>query len=469
LKKSVVKEFLKELSKIFSENLILEEEELSVFGYDASSITGVPLAVVFPRSEEDVIEVMKLVQRFKVPVTCRGAGTSTTGSCVPQTKHLVISFSKMDRILEVNPEDRIAIVQPGVLNGTLKAYVKKFGLFYPPDPASYAYSTIGGNVATGAGGPKGLKYGTTKDYVLGLRVVFPGGKVFQTAPYTLKAAVCYNLTPIFVGSEGTLGVFTEIALKLLPLPEKRALFLIGLEDEFKGLEIISEVLLSGITPSSAEFVDKTSLKAVLNSRYGERVKKVFPSEKLEGLLFIEIDGIEEEVKKQFERLKDVLKVENRMLLVAEKEDEIEVLWEIRRTVSPAVRSLGKIKLSDDVVVRRSKMAEFLRWIREIEAESEIYICAFGHAGDGNFHINIMCEDDKLELAKEVRKRVLKKVIELRGTISGEHGIGYTKREFLNFELDPFQIEVMKKIKKIFDPEGLLNPGIKFSNGNIFQG
>ncbi len=363
----------------------------------------------------------------------------------------------MNRILELNPYERTVRVEPGVLNGELKKYLKKYGLFYPPDPASYAFSTIGGNVATGAGGPRGLKYGTTKDYVLALEVGLPGGKLLKTGPHTLKGVVPYNLTPLFIGSEGTLGVILEIVLKVLPLPEKRALFVLFLPSEIQALEIINELLQKGITPSSAEFIDKTSLKACEESidQLKSQLKINFP---LESMLFIEIDGKSLEVLEDLNFLEKYFQENSLIFIKSEIESEIENLWEIRRNLSPSLKKLASKKKADDIVVPRSKMVDFFKFLRELENNFPLFISAFGHAGDGNFHVNLLYEEE--EVAQKVREIILKKVLELNGTISGEHGVGYLKRSYIKWELDPLQLEIMKRIKEIFDPKGLLNPQIK---------
>lgn len=442
-------ELLKELKNLLGERLLIGEEVLP-YGFDASSVHSLPQAVALPETKEEVLEILRLADHYEVPLTARGAGTSTTGGSVPLTGGLVVSFSKMNRILELNPEERVVLVEPGVLNGDLKNYLKNFGLFYPPDPASFAFSTIGGNVATGAGGPRGLKYGTTKDYVLALLVGLPGGRALKTGPATLKAVVPYNLTYLFVGSEGTLGLFLEIYLKVIPLPETRVLFLAGFTGEELALLFINEVLRKGLTPATAEFIDRTTLSA-LRSRFPD-----IPGS-YEALLFIELDGSEEEVKRDTKRLIDLLESSGNTYILSREVEEIERLWEIRRNVSPSLRGLAPKKISDDVVLPRRKMVEFLKSIRAIEAQSRVKISAYGHAGDGNFHINLLFEEGLEKEAKEVRERILRKVIEMYGTISGEHGVGYTKRPYVNWELDPLQLELMSKIKALFDPKGILNP------------
>ncbi|BAU22410.1 FAD-binding protein [Caldimicrobium thiodismutans] len=450
---------LKALKDLFGERLLLAEEDILPYGADASSLFFKPEVVVFPETKAEVSELLRLAESFNFPVVARGSGTSTTGSSLPVEGGMVVSFAKMNRILEIVPEERLARVEPGVLNGDLKNYLKKFGLFYPPDPASYAFSTIGGNVATGAGGPRGLKYGTTKDYVLSLEVALSGGKLLKTGPTTLKGVVPYNLTPLFVGSEGTLGLIVEIVLKLLPLPEKRKLYLVFSPVESKTLELITETLLKGLTPASAEFVDRTTLK-VIKEKVEEKVRTDQILKTTESLLWVEFDGRIEEVKRDSGAFEIILEQKGLSFLSADKEEDIEALWEIRRGISPSLFKLGPKKIADDVVVPRRKMVEFLRYLRKLEEESGISIASFGHAGDGNFHVNLLFKEGEEERAKSIRENLLKKVLEFFGSISGEHGIGFSKRPYVVWELDPLQIELMKKLKALFDPKGLLNPHVK---------
>jgi glycolate oxidase subunit GlcD len=448
--------FLQKLEHLLGKRLLTAEEDLLSYSYDASSLISKPSAVALPEKKEEVVEILKLAQEYKVPIISRGAGTSTTGSCLAHKGGIIIAFSKMNRILEFNEEERIVKVEPGVLNGELKSFLKKYGFFYPPDPASYAFSTIGGNVATGAGGPRGLKYGTTKDYVLALEVVLPGGKILKTGPPTLKCVVPYNLTPLFVGSEGTLGVFTEIVLKVIPLPQKRILFVSAHEREEEPLELISEILKKKITPACAEFVDKTTIFAL----YQKNALNIFKNKSFSSLLYLELDGDAEVVDKEKTTVENLYKDLKLVFEKAEDEESIENLWEIRRNISPSLKLLGEKRFAEDVVVPRRFMKELLFRIRQIEKERGLYISCFGHAGDGNFHVNVLFNPEDEKKALKVRELILKSVLELSGTISGEHGIGYTKRSFVHLELNPLQLEIMKKLKKVFDPDGILNPQIK---------
>jgi len=450
------KEARRHLKELLGDRFLTKEEDLYPYAFDASPLSFSPEAVALPHHKEEVLEILKLSYLYEFPVVSRGSGSATTGSALPIEGGLVLSLARLNRILELNQEERIVRVEPGVLNGDLKRYLRRYGLFYPPDPASFSFSTIGGNVATNAGGPRGLKYGTTKDYVLALVVGLMGGKLLKTGAYTLKGVVPYNLTSLFVGSEGTLGVFLEIVLKVLPLPPQRVLFLAFWEREEAALEAISEALKRGLTPATAEFVDQTTLLALreeVSSLMGE-------FERLKALLFVEFDGKEEEVRVEAELFERLLREFEAPFLKAEKEDEIESLWEIRRSISPALKRLRGKKVADDVTLPRRNLATFLRFLRTLEEEEGVMIAAFGHAGDGNLHVNLLFEEGDEERAQRVRETALRKVLELWGTLSGEHGVGYTKRPYVLWELDPLQLEMMKGIKRLFDPKGLLNPQIK---------
>ncbi len=460
------KEAIKKLENIFPEGRIIfrDSEEICSYFYDSSSVRGIPEVVLFPEKEEEVIEVLKIAENYKIPVTLRGAGTSTTGSSVSQLPGILMVFTRMNKILEINPLERTVVVEPGVVNKELNNVLREYGLFYPPDPASYAFSTIGGNVATSAGGPKGLKYGTTKDYVLNLKVVLPGGHIFYTGKPVLKQAAGYNLTSLMVGSEGTLGVFTKIVLKVLPLPEKRALFLIFFQEETKAFEIMNDLLEKGITPSSAEFVDLRSVKMLAESKLSEEIYPPF-QEKLEtlrpeSLLFLELDGYKESVLREKEILEKVLKSAGIFFFYFENEEKMERIWEIRRKLSPVLRRLGEVKLSDDIVIPRRFLAPFVKTLRKIERREGVSIVAFGHAGDGNLHVSIYSSREKKERAKKIREEIIEEVWKYNGTCSGEHGIGILKKEFFAKEYPPLVIEIMKKLKKIFDPSGILNPLVK---------
>jgi glycolate oxidase len=445
---------LKELEKLLPGKVLTKEDALLAYSFDASSLRGRPWAVLLPDTKEEVLEVLKLANRYKCPIITRGSGTSTTGSSVPLGGGIVLSLTRLNRILDFNEEERVVHCEPGVITGDLKRFVERYNLFYPPDPSSYAFSTIGGNIATGAGGPRGLKYGTTKDYVLALEVGLPGGRLIRTGPKTLKKSSHYNLTPLFIGSEGTLGVVLSAWLRLIPLPEKRALFLVRSKDEAKLLGFINQILRMGITPSSAEFIDQTSLLALKLSNH----PLVRTEDK--AFLLLEVDGKACCVEKEAQAIEKALGEFGVSFEFSSDASEMERLWEVRRSLSPSLRILGSKKLSDDLTIPRRYNVEFLSYLRSHEEGSGIRITAFGHVGDGNFHVNIYFEEGDEEKARNIRESLIKKVLELSGTVSGEHGIGFTKKAYFALELSEEELNLMRSLKALFDPYGILNPGVK---------
>ncbi len=436
----------KELRRLLGDRFLETEEERLVYARDASGRYFLPEAVALPRTTEEVARILALSYEEEFPVIPRGAGTATTGAPLASEGGLVVALTLMDRILEINPEDLVAVVEPGVVNGRFKEVLARRGLFYPPDPASYRFSTLGGNVATGAGGPRGLKYGVTRDYVLALEAVLPGGEVIPLGVRTLKGVVGYDLTRLLVGSEGTLAIITRLVLKVLPLPPARLTLAAEFASEEKALEGLSKVLNSGILPAAAEFMDRVALEAV--GRLSSEVK---------ALLLIEFDGLEEAVQAEARRARDLLVPEALGLKQAAGE-AAEALWEIRRGLSPALKKLGALRLADDVVLPRSRLGEFVSQVREWAREADLIVTCFGHAGDGNLHVNILFEEPSRESAYELRARILKRVLELSGTISGEHGVGLTKKAYLPWEIPPRAQALMRDLKRVFDPKGLLNPG-----------
>ncbi|MBX6423977.1 FAD-binding oxidoreductase [Thermosulfurimonas sp. F29] len=433
------------LRRLLRDRFLEEEAACLAYAYDASGLIRVPEAVALPENTEEVSRILTLSYEEEFPVTPRGAGTATTGAPLAPEGGLVLCLSRMNRILEINPEDLVAVVEPGVVNARLKEALARRGLFYPPDPASFRFSTIGGNVATCAGGPRGLKYGVTRDYVLGLEAVLPGGEVLSLGVRTLKGVVGYDLTRLLVGSEGTLAVFTRITLKVLPLPPSRGTLAAGFTDEESALSAMQEVLSRGVLPAAAEFMDRVTLSAT-----------GFPEREVHGLLLFEFDGPEAAVKEDLERTRHLLAGKTRFLKEA-RGAEAEGLWEIRRGISPALRKLGARRFADDVVLPRSRLSFFLKEVRRLSAETGLTVACFGHAGDGNLHVNILFEPEAEPRARTLREKILSLVLELSGTLSGEHGVGLTKKAYLPAEVPPAGLSLMRELKRLFDPKGLLNP------------
>ena len=455
--------FLEKLAEIVGpENLLTAPEELLGYSYDGSGQEFLPEAVVFPAVTAEVSRIMALATREKIPVVVRGAGTGMTGGSLPLMGGLVLAMSRFQRIMEIDQANQIAVVEPGVINGRLREELKPLGLFYPPDPASLNFCTLGGNVAECAGGPSAVKYGVTRDYVLGLEVVLADGRIIETGCRTAKGVVGYDLTRLFVGSEGTLGIVTRIILKLLPLPAAFATFMVCCRSITQAASLV-RLVLAEQQPRTLEFMDSTAVSLVR-----DRLPYALPPA-TEAILLIELDGSEISVKNQAADLagffagQDVLEVRQ-----ADNREDAEILWQARRALSPAAFNLRPDKISEDVVVPRSGIPDLVTFTRALAVKHNLPIFTFGHAGDGNIHVNIMLDKenpDELEQAEAAKKSLFREVIRLSGTLSGEHGIGNTKSGFLALELSPATLDLMRQIKKLFDPHGILNPGKIFpANG-----
>ncbi len=443
----------KKLRDLLGSRFLEAQEDLFVYSYDASGLEFLPEGVALPKSASEVVAILKLASEEYFPVIPRGAGTSTTGAPLAVKGGLVLALTKMNRILEINEEDLIAVVEPGVPTGRLKQEVAKRGLFYPPDPASYKFSTIGGNVATCAGGPKGLKYGVTKDYVLGLEVALPTGELVFLGTRTVKGVVGYDLVHLFVGSEGTLGVITKIILKLLPKPKYQAVVMVGFKNLVDAAIAFSQIIATGILPATAELMDEVTIKAtsaILENPLPEEIK---------ALLILEIDGQKSQVVEDLKEMRNLLK-NFPLYCEATEESEREKIWEVRRSISPALKTIAPSKIADDIVLPRRKIVKFLEFVKELAKETGITIASFGHIGDGNLHVNILFDSKKpseKDKAFYTREKILTEVLKLSGTISGEHGIGFSKRGYFPKEIPLSVRSMMYEIKKIFDPQGILNP------------
>ncbi|HBI15757.1 MAG TPA: glycolate oxidase subunit GlcD [Desulfobulbaceae bacterium] len=447
---------IKQLERIVgADHLFTAPEELRCYSYDATGQVFLPEAVVLPGSAQEIAAILALANAHRFPVVPRGAGSGMTGGSLPVRGGLVLGTGRLNRILEIDPANMIAVVEPGVVTGDLQAALKKFNLMYPPDPASLKFCTIGGNAAECAGGPSAVKYGVTKDYVLGLEIVLATGEILQTGVRTEKGVVGYDLTRLFVGSEGTLGIFTRLILRLLPLPERKASYLLTFSSLAEATGHVSRLLAAGIPPCTMEYMDRTAISVVR-----ERIPLKLPEETA-ALLLLELDGSEREVALQQARLLDYLTRERIAYRQAASEAEAQEIWQARRAISPATFALKPHKISEDVVVPRARIPELVNFTEDLARELALTILTFGHAGDGNIHVNIMLDRSiKEEEARgeAARQRLFIFVVGLGGTLSGEHGIGITKSRFLPLELSPTALTVMRSIKKLFDPNQILNPG-----------
>jgi glycolate oxidase len=437
------------------ENVNTTLEERKCYSFDARVDGAVPDVIVFPSSAEEVSKILKLANQHHFIVIPRGSGSGLTGGSVPVKGGVVLSFTRMNRILEIDTENLIAVVEPGVITFLLQQEVEKHGLFYPPDPASFKYSSIGGNVAECAGGPNSLKYGVTRDYILGLEVVLPTGEILNVGVKTMKGVVGYDLTRLFVGSEGTLGVVTKIIVKLIPQPETKATILALFGDVEDAAKTVSAIIAARIVPSTIEFMDKASVKC------SEQANPMGFPPGVGGLLLIEVDGNQASVMDQAEKIKKIV-LEHKAIRCDVTQDPVESdrLWAARRTLSQATYNLNPVKIAEDVVVPRSEIPTLIRRLEEMEKKFGVPILSFGHAGDGNFHVSMMIQDTKehREKAEEAVVELFEETMKLGGTLSGEHGIGLSKAPYLAMELSPDTIAAMKRVKALFDPNNILNPG-----------
>lgn len=430
-------------------------EERICYSYDGSARKMLPEIVVKPRTKEEISQILILANDEEIAVIPRGAGTGLTGGSIPEGG-IALVLTRMNNILELDRENLIAVVEPGVITGDFHKFVENEGLFYPPDPASKDVCTLGGNVAENAGGPRALKYGVTREYVLGLEVVLPTGEIIQTGARTMKSVAGYDLTSLIVGSEGTLGVVTKIILKLLPLPESKKTILALFDNLEMATQTVSKIIAHKIIPTTLEFLDDLSIKCV------EQYLRIKFPEYTKSMLLIEIDGaasIVENESKEIERI--CREVGAKEIKVAMTEEEAEDLWRARRAVYPASCRVSPSTVNEDIVVPRSRIPEAVSLFRKIADKYHLNMVIFGHAGDGNLHINIQIDkriDEEVKRAEKAAEEIFRTTLDLSGSVSGEHGIGLTKRKFLPWETGDKAIEVMKGIKKALDPKGILNPG-----------
>ncbi|NTX03678.1 FAD-binding oxidoreductase [Myxococcus sp. CA040A] len=431
-----------------------DADTLAAYGRDESD-SGVfpPDVVVFPETTAQVSAVFKACVAHGVPFTPCGARSGKSGGSLPLNGGVAVSLERMNRIHSISAEDLTAVVGPGVVTGDLMKAVEAQGLFYPPDPNSWEFCTLGGNVAENAGGPRALKYGVTRDYVIGLEWVLPDGEVLRVGRRTIKGVAGYDLVGLFVGSEGTLGVATEITLQLIPLPRKVLTALVVFPSVLDAARGVSAVLAAGILPRCLELIDDVALRAVDGRGFQ------FPAG-AGSVVIAEVDGHGEEgLLEELSRLGDICAQQGAtQTLVARDEGQREKLWAVRRAISPALRALKPHKISEDIVVPRSKIPEIIQRLKSMGAELGLTVATYGHAGDGNLHANILYEGPHQRgLVDEALRRMLVMTVELGGTITGEHGVGLAKREFLALEQGPALLDLQRRLKSFFDPSGLLNP------------
>ena len=442
-----------------SENVTTADEDLLCYSYDATNRHYLPDAVVFPGNANEVSAIMALATEENIFVVPRGAGTGMSGGGLAVRGGLVMAMTRFNRILSIDMENLVAQVEPGVITARFQEEVEQKGLFYPPDPSSAAYCTLGGNIAECAGGPRAVKYGVTRDYVMGLEVVLPNGRIITTGVRTAKGVVGYDLTRLIVGSEGTLGIVTKITLRLLPLPETvRTLSAVFQEIE-DAAHAVAAIMCSGIIPRTVEYMDQAAIRCV------EDYLHVGLPVDAGAMLLVEVDGSADTCDMALQHLATICKEKKAdPVALAATEEERKALWQARKAISPALFRLGPDKINEDIVVPRSQIPAMVKWVDGLRKRSGLTMVTFGHAGDGNMHCNIMLDkrdDEASQKAKAAVEALFKKTLALGGTISGEHGVGVTKAPYLAMEIGQEEIALMKRIKASFDPKGILNPGKVF--------
>lgn len=439
-----------------SERIYTDPADCYAYAYDNSRKIFPPDAVLFPVSTQEVQHAVRLCNQYKTPLIPRGRGTGTAGGSLPEVGGIALSLERMTQIVSVDSANRVIVAEPGVLNQSIQDAAKPHGFFWPPDPSSAQFSTIGGNIATSAGGPHAVKYGTTRDHVLGLKAVTGAGDLITTGCYTTKGVVGYDLTRLLIGSEGTLAVITEATLKLTTLPEE----ITGITAHFRDLAnctaAIVRIMALSRLPSALEFLDIGSLN-LIRGKYPD----MLPGD-TQAMLMIEVDGAKSEIAFAVAAIIDACQSEG--LITALQSNDTTELWKARKALSPLLREIAPKKINEDVVVPVSMLPRFLDGVTQLCAHYRIRNVNFGHAGNGNIHVNLLIDPNDTEEAARAMHcldEIFDLVIQLRGTLSGEHGVGSEKRAFVTKEIDQVTLDLMRRIKRLFDPNNILNPGKLF--------
>ena len=438
----------------------IEPEVLELYAGDQGPHRCAPHAVVFPAAHTQVSALVRIANDFRLPLVARGAGSGNVGGALPVPGSVVVSFECLRRVLDFSPEERVIVVEPGVTTAEIDATARAHGLFYPPDPGSALYCRIGGNLAMNAAGPRAVKYGTTRDYVLGLRAVAGDGRTVVTGCRTTKGVVGYDLTRLLVGSEGTLALITEATLKLLPAPAKVGTLRACYASMAQAGAAAARVMNQPVVPCALEFMDPAAIAAIQQAGAATDLPAG-----TRALLMVEADGDAPEVARALARLRVALEGPD-LLELREATDPAEVakLWAARRSLSYAVKKIAPLKINEDVVVPVPRLAELIAVIEGLARDYRIPIVSFGHAGNGNLHVNIMVhpdDADEMRRAHEALAQLFQTVLGMQGTLSGEHGIGWEKRAFVALEIPPETLALMRALKRTFDPNGILNPGKMF--------
>ncbi|RKY03816.1 MAG: glycolate oxidase subunit GlcD [Spirochaetes bacterium] len=448
---------IKELKEILgSDELFFEKEDLKPFSYDATERTYYPEIAVMPTKTEQVAGILKIANREKIPVTPQGGRTGLSGGALPIKGGIALSLLRMNRIIEIDLNNLIAIVEPGLNPVELQQEVNKVGLFYPPDPSSQVECTIGGNVAENAGYTRAVRYGVTKDWILGLEAVLPTGEIIHTGRKLYKDVAGYDLTHLIVGSEGTLAVVTKIILKLLPKPEENKTITVIFDDVDLCADMVVTIFQNKIIPTAIEFMDNVTISSI------NRYLGVNLPEDAKAFILIELDGTKESVEVEKNKLINIIKkAMPREISIAKDDKEREKLWRIRRDALPALTAQYPGRVEADVVVPRYSLPSLVKKIREIERKHNIKIATYGHAGDGNLHVTFLINRkvlSDLEKAFSSMDDIFKATLSMGGSITGEHGVGITISRYIKWQFSDSEIELMKRIKKAFDPNHILNPG-----------
>jgi glycolate oxidase len=449
---------MKDLTLINGIEISDEKEDLICYSYDASYAKGsLPELIAWPKNTDEIVRIVKWATNKGLKIVPRGAGTGMAGGAIPiNSRSIIVSLEKMREILEVNTKNFTTTLQTGVINGELQKELTIYELFYPPDPASLDYCTIGGNVATNAGGPRAIKYGVTRNYVLELETVLSTGGVFTLGGKTFKRVTGYEIKELFIGSEGTLGIISRVTLRVLPQPEEVITLLVSFDSIESAGDAVPKIIGSGIIPRTLEFLDSSCLQLVeTNYELG------LPSAS-EALLLVELDGELTSLKRQGEKIVDIVRKFNGETQVATDYYSRENLWKARRSISPCILKMkDKEKINIDIAVPIDNLSTILKKLNKLSIESKIPIICFGHAGDGNIHVNILVSkgiEEEKKQGFEIVKKIFELTVSMGGVISGEHGIGITKKPYIDIQLDRKHIELMQALKRVFDPKGIMNPG-----------
>ena len=439
-----------------SGNLLTEAADCWPYAYDNSRRQASPGAVVFARTHDQVAAIVSACNHHRIPLVSRGSGTGTTGATVPLDHAVVLSFERMNRIIAIDSDNRMATVEPGVTNAQLQAAAGEQGFFWPPDPTSAAVCTVGGNLAYNSAGPRAVKYGTPRENTLALRAVTGSGESIRTGSMTTKGVVGYDLTRLLIGSEGTLAVITEATLKLTPLSETRRTLSASYSSIHAAARAVAAIMAQPVTPYALEFMDRQALEMVRN------FSSIDLPEAIGAMLIIEVDGMADGIDESLRRVAEAAEDEGCIEInLAETPDDVEKLWKTRKSLSPALRHVAPKKINEDIAVPISAMPALIEGLERLSGEHGITIVNFGHAGNGNIHVNLLVNPDdtaEMQRADACLADVFSLVISLRGTLSGEHGVGLEKRDYIVQELDPVSLRLMHSIKQQFDPNDILNPG-----------